>query len=892
MNKKIISLLLCIFLLIGMAVPAYAEEPAETEEPAEEVVWRELTITTTEEFLEFAENCRLDTYSRNLAVTLKGDIDLTGRDFAGVPVFSGSFDGEGHQITGLNIKNDGSMQGLFRYLTDTATVQDLTVSGNVQPGGSKNEIGAIAGRNEGRIVNCNFDGALSGNDYVGGIVGTNAVTGIIENCRTEGEVHGNHFVGGIAGENCGVIRSCANSAAVNTTPQQNSVEISDITLDTLTNTENVNTVTDIGGIAGISSGVIRSCENRADVGYQHMGYNIGGIAGTQTGYIEDCENHGDVRGRKEVGGIVGQMEPVSLIEYTEDTLQILQGQLNTMSGLVSQASGNAQTNAAGITTQIGILQEQTQTARDAVDTLIPDSDDTELPDMDTILAAQNTLSSTMDAMPGTLSSIASATQATIYSLNRDLNAISGQVSAMGQTLNHASENLGGTITDISDEDTPELLTGKVEACVNDGDVLADLNVGGIAGALAIENDLDTVEDWLQEGESSLNFQAQVRSVVLNCENSGTVTGNKQNVGGIVGWQSLGLVKHSTNTGKVDAANASYVGGISGLSTGYIRSDYVKCEIHGKSYVGGIAGSGTVVTDSLSQVRLVGAKEKLGAVLGYAEEPRTEVEAPVSGNTYLRNGTDHGAIDGISYSGAAEPADFETFMGMEDLPELFKKATVCFVFEDGTENRIQLSSGSSLTADRIPQIPEKEGHMALWEGLADADLKNILFDLTFHARYTAYHATIQSQETGENGLPLLLVEGAFTDQAAVSVAASGAVPVLNGQETLLEAWDITQTEDGATGRFLLPDDADAAAVKLLALAADGSWSEIPFAQDGSYLVFELSQRDLTIALVQTAQHNTWVYIAAACVLLAAAAVLYGFKRKRDHRNKEAAKNEAD
>ena len=868
MYKRMISLVLCAFLVMGVAVPAYAEE-AETQE---ETLFQELSISTAEEFLTFAENCRLDTYSQNLAVVLNGDIDLNGLEFDGVPIFCGTFDGKGHQITGLNIKNDGSMQGLFRCLTDAAVVRNLTVSGTVQPGGSKNEIGAIAGRNEGRIVNCVFSGTLSGNDHVGGIVGTNAVTGIVENCRAEGEIHGNHFVGGIAGENSGVIRSCENRAVVNTTPQQNSVDISDITLDTLTNTEDVNTVTDIGGIAGISSGVIRNCKNGADVGYQHMGYNIGGIAGTQTGYITECENHGDIRGRKEVGGIVGQMEPVSVIQYTEDTIQILQGQLNAMSGLVNQASGNAQANAGAVSTQLGVLQDQTQTARDAVDAMIPDAEDPELPDADTVLAAQNTLSSTMDAMPGTLSSIASAAQTTLYGLNRDLNAISGQISAMSQTLNNASENLGGTITDISDQDTPELLTAKVESCVNGGSVLADLNAGGIAGAMAVENDLDVLEDWLQNGEASLNFQAEVRAVVLNCRNSGTVTAGKQNAGGITGWQSMGLVKNSGNTGKIDAPNASYVGGISGMSTGYLRSNYAKCEILGKSCVGGIAGSGTVVTDSLSQVRLTDAKEKMGGILGYAETPQADVENPVSGNYYLCADTDQGAIDGISYSGMAEPKDFEEFMSLEDLPEIFRKATVRFLFQDGTETRMELPSGGSLGAGDIPAIPGKDGFMAEWAGLAEADLTNILFDRVFEVRYTAYHTTVQSQETGDNGRPILLVEGSFTDSAVVSVAESKEAPVLDQKQQLLEVWDITLSEAGTTARLLIPENADAASVKLLMLDENGRWNEVSFEQDGSYLVFGLSRMQTAVALVQPGQSNVLVYLAAACVLMAAVVIL--------------------
>lgn len=116
------------------------------------------------------------------------------------------------------------MQGLFRHLTAVAVVKDLTVTGTVTPGGSKSCVGAIAGRNDGQILRCIFSGTVVGGDYIGGIAGSNRLTGLIENCHVDGAIYGNHFVGGIAGENTGVIRSCSNNALINTTPQQNSID--------------------------------------------------------------------------------------------------------------------------------------------------------------------------------------------------------------------------------------------------------------------------------------------------------------------------------------------------------------------------------------------------------------------------------------------------------------------------------------------------------------------------------------------------------------------------------------------------------------------------------------------------------------------------------------------
>ena len=203
MRKRLLSGIVCFILLLSMALPALAAETEKTEK---------VTISTVKKFLSFAESCRLDSYSRNREVTLTADLDLTGVAFDGIPSFSGTFDGKGHTILGLSITAEGSTQGLFRYLTDTAQVRNLNVQGRVAPQGSRAQVGGIAGSNAGTISGCTFVGEVSGGDNVGGLVGINTVGGILENCRTEGTIHGSHFVGGLAGKNNGVIRSCTNRA--------------------------------------------------------------------------------------------------------------------------------------------------------------------------------------------------------------------------------------------------------------------------------------------------------------------------------------------------------------------------------------------------------------------------------------------------------------------------------------------------------------------------------------------------------------------------------------------------------------------------------------------------------------------------------------------------------
>lgn len=867
MTKRLVSLLIALGAVLCMALPAQAAR-------------RTVLIHDAQQLLAFADNCRLDSYSQELTVFLKNDIDLTGLEFDGIPSFSGTFDGGGHAISGVQLDAEGSVQGLFRYLSAAAQVKNLHVRGTVNPGGSRAQVGGIAGSNAGKITACSFTGTVDGSEAVGGLVGINLVTGIVERSTASGTVTGDHFTGGIAGQNLGVIRTCTNNAGINRTPKENKVELSGITLDSLTGTEAAVTATDIGGIAGYSSGVIRGCSNQGDVGYRNMGYNVGGIAGTQSGYLVSCKNYGAVSGRKEVGGIVGQLEPVACIRYSQDTLQILQTQLGDMNTLVDRASGNASYGTAQLTGYMNTLQSHTQNAQSAVESLLPDPEAPELPDADTLLAAQNTLTESLTAMPGTLRSAASAAENTATGLIRDLGAITAQLNAMGQTVESAGENLGAAIADVSDGDTPEDLTGKVERCTNMGAVLGDLNVGGIAGSVAPENDLDILEDWQSIGQLSANFEGRLRAVILGCHNRAGVTAGKQNAGGIAGWQSMGLVKNCTVTAAVHCGG-SFAGGISGLSTGFIRESSVRGAVSGSSCVGGIAGSAAIATDCLSLVQLT-AGERMGAIFGLARQPGSHVEQPILGNRYAWVDADPGAIDGISYDALAQSIPLKDFLALEGLPEMMKTVTVTFVPQNGTPQTVTLTPGDPLKPEMIPAVPEKTGFIGSWAGLGSAELSSICTDLTFEASYVSRGSVLAGDES-RNGRPVLLLQGDFGPAARVSVGEEAAAPALQAGQRLLACRSFAVTDAGSitAARYLLPSDAEAQNLRVLAKNGE-KWRDASCRINGSYAVIALEPGDTAIALVQLPEESRLPLIlgaAAALTLLAAAALLLHKRKKK-------------
>lgn len=883
--KRISALLLCLLLVLSLPVTALAEEAQDSEEGTT------LRIVRRQQFLDFAENCRLDSYSRNLSVILLTDIDLTGADFSGIPIFCGNFDGNGHTVSGLSITRDGSNMGLFRYVDASAVIQNLTVSGKVTPDGSRSAVGGIAGHNAGKIQNCFFDGTVSGSDDVGGIAGINAITGIIDGCHSKGVITGDHRVGGVVGNNLGVVRSCNNRSGVNTTAEENQIKLSDISLETITGSESVSAVTDIGGIAGTSSGVIRQSKNRGNVGYQHMGYNVGGIAGTQTGYLYKCENFAQVYGRKEVGGIVGQMEPTTFIEYTEDTMQLLQSQLGTVSNLTGQAFSTIQDGNSDMGVQVDDLYNSLVDAKDALDTLLPNGDDPYPPDRDTIDAAINNANSSLAAAGSSLYAIMDSVNDTADSLSRIMRSIAGQISAMSATVGNASQNLGGTIEDISDRDTAEILSGKVEKCTNSGAVLGDLNAGGVVGAIAYENRLDPENDLQIGGDNSMNFDTQLRAVILGCENSGSVTAKRQNVGGIVGWMALGLTKDCLSTGSIDAEDANYVGGVAGRSDGYIRRCSAKSAITGNAYVGGIAGEGLTVTDCRSMVQLTGS-EKAGAILGFKGEhsgflksesddtDETE-EDTVTGNYYLTVGSDIGAIDGVSYADSAQPLEHDDFVELEGLDPIFKVISVRFVYDDGMMHTVTLAPGEALSPDSIPKLPEKAGYVGRWDGLADADLSDIRFDVSFPAVYTAEWETVQSEPLGESKLPTLLAQGQFSDNTPIQLTQMTKGPAPGVHDKFLEGYAFTLPTGTADTLRYLPET-EQTNVRIMVKGADGSWREVSHTQDGSYLVFAIEDGDESFCLIGSMKESvSWLPIigGAAVVVLLVVILLVHHRRKK-------------
>ncbi|WP_069998543.1 S-layer homology domain-containing protein [Cellulosilyticum sp. I15G10I2] len=134
--------------------------------------------------------------------------------------FQGIFDGGGYQITGLFINRDADYQGIFGYVAEGGIIKNLGVA-NVNIKGKSN-IGAVAGYVSGtgtKVESCYSTGSISGTNYVGGLVGTADLSGVVQNCYSTSSISGTSNIGGVAGYvgALSIVQNCYSSGNVSGT---------------------------------------------------------------------------------------------------------------------------------------------------------------------------------------------------------------------------------------------------------------------------------------------------------------------------------------------------------------------------------------------------------------------------------------------------------------------------------------------------------------------------------------------------------------------------------------------------------------------------------------------------------------------------------------------------
>ena len=111
--------------------------------------------------------------------------------------FGGTFDGQGHTISGLRISvPGGSGVGLFGGTSREAVIRRVAVlDARVQ---SMDYVGVLVGQCSGRIEDCRVSGSVMGSGSFGGLCGAIS-SGVVQRCQAAVEVRGGNHLGGLIG---------------------------------------------------------------------------------------------------------------------------------------------------------------------------------------------------------------------------------------------------------------------------------------------------------------------------------------------------------------------------------------------------------------------------------------------------------------------------------------------------------------------------------------------------------------------------------------------------------------------------------------------------------------------------------------------------------------------
>ena len=896
-------------------------------------------IKTEEDLQSFARSCTLDSWSRGKKVVLDNDLVLESADALPIPTFGGTFDGGGHTISGLSIEDSLSPAGLFGIVQKSGVVKNLHVEGTVAPSGDSQNLGGIAGENHGAIESCTFNGSASGKRNVGGLVGQNAATGVIRSCEAAGAIFGQNMTGGLVGCNLGAVVSSKNRAYVNIESTDPAIDLGDLSFEfsldfsKLSQLDTVSISTDTGGIAGYSSGAISECVNEAAIGYQHIGYNVGGIAGRSSGQIRACTNQGAVCGRKDIGGIAGQMEPYVRTEVSGSQFSLMKSQLSELNSLVEKAVNDAEYGSGEISSRLSLIAGYLTDAADAAgdvrvnvdtDAITPPSIDADgnitfdpnvnVSDVVTVTNF-NMVIGAITAAGSQLSYITENVKTTSTTLSSDLRSINSKYTELSNTMFTAIASVGGSsadlVTDASTVDINAVTLGKVSGSKNTAAVYGDVNTGGIAGSMAIEYTLDPEDDVTGDLSGSYRTQYQYKSIVQACVNTGDISGKRSYVGGIVGRMDLGYVTSCEGYGSAASENGSYVGGIAGVTGATVCGNYAKCTLSGKKYVGGIVGSGvetktdgsgSSVTWNYSLVDITDCQQFAGAVSG-------SDTGTFEHNYYVSD--DLPGINRQGFAGRAEPISFSQLSAIASVPAGMKTFTLTFVADDEEVSRRSFAYGASFGESDIPEIPQKEGYHAHWDR---TDLESLHFDTVVTAVYEAYTPGLASEQTREGGLSVLLVEGSYNDGDSIKLTAKpvtpeafdiqsgslpdrlrgyfaclrrGGFPPLTANREVLEQWKLDLADDGSaqhTVRYLPPEDSGDLRIYV---REGGAWQNVDTGTMGSYLTFPVSGTSVEIAAVSTIS-VIGIWLTSLLVLLVLILLIvcaHRRKKRRAHRRAE-------
>ncbi len=282
-------------VFISSEYPAFKFELKQSETEGTYIIENERDLHLVSAFVNNEDEYNLANYVLTADITMHA-ADMTD-NFVSIGTqsrpFGGYFAGNNHTVKGINIVGEDNV-GFFGYVTDSfieaLTLEDITVSGNNYVGGVVGNSVAVS------VYNCNvYGGSINGKSEVGGIAGFN--NSEIYKCYNSASVVGQSVMGGIVGNSDGAtVNMCYNRGNVGASAS-----------------------TEVGGLVGRNFGSITNSANVADVCGKTY---VGGIVGISYGDLYSVYNAGNVTGNSCFGAICGEQDgsyEAQLCYYFENT---------------------------------------------------------------------------------------------------------------------------------------------------------------------------------------------------------------------------------------------------------------------------------------------------------------------------------------------------------------------------------------------------------------------------------------------------------------------------------------------------------------------------------------------------------------------------------------------
>ncbi len=434
-------------------------------------------------------------------------------------------------------------------------------------------------------------------------------------------------------------------------------------------------------------------------------------------------------------------------------------QMSTIAGLLGEMPGQTNQLMSDIKSITGSMDKMT----DELDDILDDFDDEMDTMKDDLRQKGNTISDTLDNTSDTLHADFDGVRDSLDRVKDQFDVIRGTVSDVLDELKNRIDDKS-IYVDVSELTDATAGDGKIISSTNSGEVYADTQGGGIAGAIVKTNPQkasawffqDKNDDEDDDEDDSDSITRHVLAAIFSSSNTADITVKGDYAGGIVGKADYGIIVAAENYGDILTDGGKYAGGIAGRCDNTIRDSYVLSGVSGDGYVGGVAGRGEDVSGNYvcSYLDMDSYVKSSGAVVGKAD-------GVVKDNYFVDNG--YGAVDGVTRSSEAESMDYDSLIQLGNMPLNFTQFTVRFMNGEQVVWQNTFAYGDELPEENYPDLPKSKDGYVYWE---EKDVSPIHRNVTVHAVYRAYMPALTADAEAEKS-PVLM-GGEFYPDTKISV----------------------------------------------------------------------------------------------------------------------------